>query len=179
MSGREKWRLASAYNSAREPEAAWAKRVILADTKIIDRAKEAVTLFAQAGADWVTVMAGTSKNVIHACCTTAHELGKRVMLDLLDASSPGQSAMEAKTLGVDALLFHQPYEEQDLLTLRDKWEMVKGNSALPIFIAADVRRETIEELTALKPDGLVIGKAITTAEEPAAEAAFFHGDTTP
>ena len=72
---------------------------ILADTKIADRGKEVVTLFANAGADWMTVIAGTGKNVIHTACTTAHDLGKKIMLDLLDASSVGQSALEAKNLG--------------------------------------------------------------------------------
>ena len=55
---------------------------ILADTKIADRGKEVVTLFANAGADWMTVIAGTGKNVIHTACTTAHDLGKKIMLDL-------------------------------------------------------------------------------------------------
>ena len=144
---------------------------ILADTKIADRGKEVATLFANAGADWMTVIAGTGKNVIHTACTTAHDLGKKVMLDLLDASSIGQSALEAKNLGVDALLFHQAYDEEN--TVLDKWDMVKGNSELPIFVAAKIGRESIEEVIKLAPDGIIIGRAITAAENPAQEAAYF------
>ena len=36
--------------------------MILADVKIVDRAKDAVTVFSNAGADWITVMAGASKD---------------------------------------------------------------------------------------------------------------------
>src|SRR5690606_12376783 len=94
---------------------AFPEKIILADTKIVDRGKEIAELFAQAGADWITVMAGTSPHVIHATTTAAHHSNVKVMLDLIDSSSIGQSALEAKNLGADALLFHQPYSEQDSL----------------------------------------------------------------
>src|ERR1700692_1353021 len=57
-------------------------KVILADTKIVDRGKEVADLFATAGADWITVMAGTSPHVIHATTTAAHGENIKVMLDL-------------------------------------------------------------------------------------------------
>jgi 3-hexulose-6-phosphate synthase len=145
---------------------------ILADTKIADRGKEVVTLFANAGADWMTVIAGTGKNVIHMACVTAHDLGKKIMLDLVDANSIGQSAMEAKNLGVDCLLFHQAYDEPETSIL-DKWDLIKGNSDLPIFIAAKIDRGTIEEYIQLRPDGIIIGRSITAAEDPVKEAEYF------
>ena len=94
------------------------------------------------------------------------------MLDLLDASSVGQSALEAKNLGVDALLFHSAYDEQDT-TILDKWDMVKGNSELPVFVSAKIGRESVEEIVKLLPDGIIIGRAITGAENPAQEAQYF------
>ncbi len=150
------------------------QKTILADAKIVDRGKEAVTLFAQGGADWVTVMAGTSRNVIHAVTQTAHEMGKRVMLDLLDAPSLGQSALESKSLGADALLFHVPALADAQVTLSERWDMVKGNTPLPIFIAATVTRENVNEFVAFKPAGLVLSNVITQADNAKEEAAFFH-----
>lgn len=149
------------------------EKTIVADVKIVDRGKQAVTTIAQAGADWITVMAGTSKDVIHSVCATAHDLNKHVMLDLLDACSLGQSALEAKSLGIDALLFHKPYEDDSLLFL-DKWEMIKGNSNLPIFIAGKINRDIAERIKSINPDGLIIGKAITEASNPEDEAKFFY-----
>lgn len=147
---------------------------LLVDAKISDRAKEAVTMFAQAGADWITVMAGTTQNVIHSACTTAHELNKKIMLDLLDSSSLGQSALEAKGLGVDALLFHTPHDEEASLLFLDKWDIVRGNTTLPIFISGKISRTIIDKILSIKPDGTVIGKSIIDAEDPAAEAEFYH-----
>lgn len=150
------------------------QKTILADTKIVDRGKEVTQLFASSGADWVTVMAGTSRNIIHNVAQSAHELGKRVMLDLLDASSLGQSALEAKSLGADAVLFHRPPSADMQVTLSERWDMVKGNTQLPVFIAAPVSRENIHEIIALNPYGLIISSAITQAEDPRQAAEFFH-----
>lgn len=150
------------------------KESLLADSKIIDRGKDAANIIFDAGADWVTVMSGTSKDVIHAVATAAHELNKKVMLDLVDSSSPGQSALEAKSFGIDAILFHQTYDEKQTLLFLDKWDMVKGNTQLPIFISARINRDTIEKILELKPDGVVIGKSITGAINPEEEAKFFY-----
>jgi len=148
-------------------------KIILADSKIIDRGKEATIILSQGGTDWITIMAGTSKDVIHSTCTAAHELGKKVMLDLLDSSSLGQSALEAKSLGADALLFHKPHDEEDSLIFLDKWDMVRGNTNLPIFISGKINRDIIHKIIAIQPDGIIIGKSITDAANPGQEAAFF------
>lgn len=150
------------------------KKIIFVDSKIADRGKEAVTLFAQAGADWVTIMAGTGKDVVHIGCATADKYNIKVMLDLIDSSSIGQSALEAKNLGASALLFHQPSDEQESLTFLDKWDMAKENTTLPIFISSKIRRENIEQVLTIKPDGLIIGKSIVEAENPALEAQYFY-----
>jgi 3-keto-L-gulonate-6-phosphate decarboxylase len=152
---------------------AFPQKTLLADAKLVDRSKDSVTLFAQAGADWITVMAGAGRNVIHTACTVAHELGKKIMLDLLDASSLGQSALEAKSLGVDALLFHKPAEEDEQLLFTDRWEMVRGNTPLPIFVSAPVTRETIAEILSIGAAGIAISNAIVRADNPKQEAAYF------
>lgn len=147
---------------------------ILIDTKIIDRGRTIVPVLATAQPNWITVMAGTSNQVIHATCTTAHANNINVMMDLLDSGSVGQSAMEAKNLGVDALLFHQSYEEEDSLVFMERWDMIKGNTELPIFVSAKIAQHNINEIVAFAPDGIVIGKSITDAENPAQEAEHFY-----
>lgn len=148
-------------------------KTLMADAKIVDRGKQAIKLLSDAGADWFTVMAGTSKNVIHTVSTVAGDANKKVMLDLIDACSLGQSALEAKSMGIDALLFHKPYEE-DSLEFLDKWDMVRGNSDLPIFVSGKVSRDIVEKVKAIAPDGIVISKAITDADNPEEEAKFYH-----
>jgi 3-keto-L-gulonate-6-phosphate decarboxylase len=149
-------------------------KTLLADSKIADRGAEAASIFAHAGADWITVMAGTTNEVIHSTCNAAHKANLKVMLDLIDGCALGQSAMEAKNLGVNALLFHQPHDEPESPVLLDRWEMVRGNTTLPIFISAKIKRTNIQKILSIKPDGLVIGKSITEAENPREEAQFFY-----
>lgn len=150
------------------------KKILFVDTKIVDRGRDATSIFSQAGADWVSVVAGTSREVIHGACSKAHDLGKKVALDLIDAGAPGQEALEAKSLGVDALLFHQPYDKGESLIFLEEWEMVRGNTTLPIFVSAKITRETIDQILTIKPDGIIIGKAIMDSSDPAAEAKFFY-----
>ena len=100
-------------------------------------------------------------------------MNRKVMLDLIDAASPGQSALEAKSLGADAILFHQPHDADDKTLIADDWGMVKGNTDLPIYISAHIDRENINEIIAMEPYGLCIGKTISEANDPAAEVEFF------
>ena len=147
--------------------------VILADIKIVDRGREVVSLLENGGANWLTVIAGGNKSAIHSACTAAHDYKKNVMMNLMDVDFVGQAALEAKSLGADALLFHKVYVESEAPTFKDKWEMIKGNSSLPVFISAKITRENIDQIIELKPDGIVVGESITLAENPAEEAKFF------
>lgn len=149
------------------------QKQLLADAKIIDRSKDATPIFAHAGADWITIMAGADKNVIHTGCTVARSLGKKIMLDLSDASSPGQAALEAKSLGVDALIFHKPSVEDEHVSFLDRWEMVKGNTNLPIFISAHITRENIADVLSIGASGIIIGGAVVNAADPLQELAYF------
>ena len=149
------------------------EKTLLADTKIVDHGKEVAELFAQAGANWITVMAGTSPHVIHAATTAAHNANAKVLLDLIDSSSIGQSAMEAKNMGADALLIHQPYSVEESLIFLDKWDMVKGNTSLPIFVSAKINRDNIDKIISLKPDTIIVGVDITQSENNDTESLFF------
>ena len=166
--------LNSGVATVREFRKEFPEHKLFADTKIIDRGRDIATLFAEAGADWISIMGGTSKEVIHGACTKAHDMGKKVMLDILDANSPGQAALESKSLGVDAIMFHQPFDQGESVFFLEDWTMVRGNTKLPIFISAKIGRENIDQIIALKPDGIIIGRAITKSDDPITEAQFFY-----
>ena len=147
---------------------------ILADTRILDNGKTSMHVFITHKPNWITVMAGAQNETIHAVSSTAHEMRIKVMMNLLDAAAIGQSAMEAKNLGVDALVFHQVYTERDQITFLDKWDMVKENTKLPVFIATNITRTTIKEIIALQPDGIVINASVLDVKKPEVEAKFFY-----
>lgn len=147
---------------------------LIVDTKILDRGKTITNIFAQSGCKWVTVMAGTSNAVIHSVCAAANEAGLKVLLDLLDETSPGQSALEAEKLGVSALLFHSAHDEKEEFLFLDQWEMVRGNTSLPIFVSAKINRNNVDNIIKLKPEGIIVGTTIVTAENPEKEAQYFY-----
>jgi 3-hexulose-6-phosphate synthase len=148
------------------------EKTLICDTKIIEYEKEMVQLAAKAGSDWINVLASNNNNVIHNACNAAHNLGKKIILDLVSASSFGQMAVEAKSLGADAILFHTlPDENQTFL---DRWDMVKGNTDLPVFISTCINRNNVHEIIKAEPAGIVIGYAITRAKNPAEEAQYFY-----
>jgi 3-keto-L-gulonate-6-phosphate decarboxylase len=96
------------------------------------------------------------------------------MLNLVDASSLGQIALEAKSLGVDALVFHKPLESTTEMEFLEDWEMVRGNTDLPIYVSGPINRDNIHQVLQLSPDGIIIENAIIHAENPAEEAEYFH-----
>lgn len=153
-------------------------KIILADTKIVDRGQEITEIYSKTGVKWITVLSGTSNEVIHRVCSEAEKNGILVMLDTVDSISPGQSALDAKNLGIDAILFHKAHdqnlEKNQSLQFLDEFDLLKENSDLPIFIAACTHRENIEKIIAAKPYGIIIGSAITEAQDPAAEAKFYY-----
>lgn len=153
---------------------AFSKNIIFVDSKIVDRAKNSSEIMHKAGADWLSVMAGTSNQVIHTVCTVAHENKQKVVLDLLDSNALGQSAMDAKSMGVDMLMLHQASDELDPSELADAWEMVSGNTDLPIFVSAKINRDNIHNVLTMKPAGIIIGRSITNAQNPAVEAEFYR-----
>jgi 3-hexulose-6-phosphate synthase len=146
---------------------------ILADAKLVDRVNVAVPLFCEDAADYLTVLAGTSDTSIQQATQLAHSFDTLVMLDLLDAYSMGQSALDAEMLGVDCILFHKAHEESDAIGIIDLWQEVRGNTRLPIFISGGIDQESVEKITDLKPNGVVIGSAITMADNPAKQAEYF------
>lgn len=148
------------------------EKIIICDTNIVEFEKEIVALMTKSGCDWITVLAGASTNVIHNSCMSAHNAGKRVMIDLIDLPSAGQISVDAKSLGADALIVHNT--ETNPYAFLDRWDMVKGNTTLPVFISTHITRESIQEMVNLDPAGIVIGDAITQAEKPREEAKYFY-----
>ena len=149
-------------------------KTIVTDTKIIDRGEEIVKIMSKAGTDWVTVMGGTNKDVLYTVARAAERYKVKVMVDLIDATAPGQTAMEAQGFGGDAILMHKPHDEGDSLSFLDQWDLVRGNSKLPVFISAKIDRSNVGKVIDLKPDGIIIGQSITDADNPEQEAKHFY-----
>ncbi len=155
-------------------KATFPNKELFVETQIVSHAQDIVPMCIKAGADWVSVMAGTTQEIIHGVSILASQKKKFVTLDLLDANSIGQAAMDAKKLGVDALLYHNIYDHQDEASFAmEEWDDLRGNSNLPIYITSNIDRNNINFIISLQPDVIVIGKTITMVANPAEEAEFY------
>ncbi|MBV8660904.1 MAG: orotidine 5'-phosphate decarboxylase [Candidatus Dependentiae bacterium] len=147
---------------------------LFVETQIVSQAQDIVPMCIKSGADWVSAMGGTTQQVIHSASTLAHQKNKFIMLDLIDANSIGQAAMDAKRLGVDALLYHNIYDNQNEAAFAmEEWDDLRGNTNLPIYIRSNIDRNNINFIISLQPDTIVIGKTITHKLNPTEEAEFY------
>ena len=147
---------------------------IYADAKIAEKGEHAVTIFAQAGAKYISVLAGAPYSIIKKAATTAAEYNARIVLDFVNATSIGQAAIDAKTLGASALFLHRRSPAStNLADLENDWQQIRDNCNLPIFIEGKINQEILKQLVTLKPEVVVVGSAITEASNPAQEAKNF------
>ena len=146
---------------------------LLVEAQLIERPQETVELFSDAGVQWISVMAGAGQKVITTACSTARDKGTKIIIDLADASSVGQSALDAKRFGASALSFHKPSIDDSRVPFIDRWHMVKGNTELPVFISAHISRENVGEILELESSGIIIGTSIVTKENPLEETIYF------
>jgi 3-hexulose-6-phosphate synthase len=156
-------------------KATFPNKELFVETQIVSHAQDVVPMCLKAGADWISVMAGTTQEMIHGVSILAsQQKNKFVTVDLLDASSIGQAAMDAKRLGADAILYHNIYDHQDEASFAmEEWDDLRGNTNLPIYITSNIDRNNINFIISLNPDVIVIGKTITTMINPAEEAEFY------
>jgi 3-hexulose-6-phosphate synthase len=149
------------------------EKELFADLKLISRVEEVINEYCKAGTNTISVLAGTTNNIIQLATKIAHENKVQIALDLSDAFSMGQSAMDSAALDVDKIIFHGPHESHNLEKLLEEWENVFGNTKTPIFVEGAITKENIGKILELKPYGIIIGKAITQANEPAQAAEDF------
>jgi len=160
-------------NAIRTFKTTFPDKDIFVEAKIVEKATEAVTLFAQAGANYVSVLAGTYHSTIKKAVDTAKTFDMKVCLDLLDSHSPGQSVVDAKTQGVYGIIMHRGPSSDESFDLESEWPNVRDNTNLPVFIGGKIDESTFEQVIGLKPQGVIIGSAITKAGNPAKMAQYF------
>jgi 3-hexulose-6-phosphate synthase len=143
---------------------------IYVDSKIAARPEDSVNLFTKAGAHYISVLAGVHNNIIQKACTAARQSEVNIVLDCIDDPQIGQSAADAKALGVSSLLIHRNIFNKEEDSIEREWDQVRGNTDLPIFIKGNISKAILPKIISLKPKGIVVGSAITHTDNPEQEA---------
>ncbi len=143
---------------------------IVCDGKTMDAGRLELEAAAKAGATWGTVLGVASDSTIRECVEAGANYGIRVLVDLLGVSDPAARAREVEAMGADAVNVHCPIDEQ--VRGGDPFEVLKAVRAavrIPVTVAGGITPRTAPRAVAAGADVVIVGGAITKAED--AEAA--------
>lgn len=149
-------------------------KALAIDSRISSRGEDSAKLLCESGVNTFSALAGTYHSIIQDATKVARSYNIKVILDFINSHSLGQSAIEAKTLGADAVLFHRSFLPEENKEFFSQWQEVKANTNLPIFIKGRISKKILQELLPLKPHGFIIGSSITFSSNPRQEAREFH-----
>ncbi len=142
--------------------------ILLADLKIMDAGKEEATLAFEAGADLITVLGVTQNATVCQALSAAEHFGKQIVVDMMQVLEPTQRSRELLSMGCHFLCFHTAHDMQAAGTVpwSDLQKLREALADAPLAIAGGIGLTTLDAVLPLKPDIVVVGGAITQADEP-------------
>lgn len=150
----------------RDIKKAYPDKVLVADMKTCDAGQhEAIQAF-EAGADITTVMAFSADKTITATLEVAKDYGKRVMVDLLGITDRAR-LIELQNLGVTLVSLHYGKDMQlDGEMGDDFFSLTESLPGMEVAIAGGINQNSLAGLLGKRLDTIIIGSAITGAENP-------------
>lgn len=160
--------------SVREMKKNFPAKMIVADIKTIDNARYEFEMCFEAGADVATVMGLSPLVTIEACMEVAKRYNKLVMIDLLNTTE--QQKRDLLQYKDAVFCEHVSKDQQEELGASNHGAGSRNFYAPTMTIAAagGITLDSLESLRkTLNPSVVIIGSAITKAENPAEAAAKF------
>lgn len=158
--------------AVRWARAAYPGKAILADLKIMDAGEAEAAIAFEAGAGVVTVLGAAADATVCGAVRAARQHGGQIMADLVQVSDPVARGRALLALGCDLLCVHTAHDlqgggETPLAALR--WL----REALPdaaLAVAGGITLRTIDAALSAAPAVVIVGSAITGADNPAQAA---------
>lgn len=161
-------------DSVREMKQAFPTKTIVADIKTIDNARYEFEMCFEAGADVATVMGVSPLVTIDACMEVAKRYNKIVMIDLLNTTE--QQKMDLMKYKDAVFCEHISKDQQEELGASNHSAVDSSfyDPEMTIAAAGGITLDSLDLLRkTLNPSIVIIGSAITKAENPAEAAAKF------
>ena len=141
---------------------------VLADLKIADAGEYEAKIGFEAGADIVTVLGFTHDTTIQKALNQARAYDRKVMVDLIAVDDVQKRAREVDTMGAHYVCVHTASDMQaqgvnSLLQLKLVHPMLKHAK---MAVAGGVRPEILPQITAHRPEVVIVGKYITGHPDP-------------
>ena len=156
-------------NAVRELKKAFPDKLVVADMKIMDVGGMETEMAIKAGAGLVTVLGAADDGTVREAVEAARKYGGKVMVDLIAVADKPARAKQAEALGAHYVGLHVGVDEQ--MQGRSPVEMVRAIRAattLPIAVAGGLTSETLAPLIQAGADVLIVGGAITKAQDATA-----------
>lgn len=153
----------------RELRTLFPEKLILADMKTCDAGKHEARQAFEAGADITTVMAFSSDVTIKDTMQAAREMGKQVMVDLLEVHSRARIE-ELKDLGVQLVSLHVGKDQQTVGKFNTELFSLVSGFDFKVAVAGGINLDNVREIAGHKPDIIIAGSSLTGAKDPAAAA---------
>ncbi|MFN0208109.1 MAG: 3-hexulose-6-phosphate synthase [Planctomycetota bacterium] len=150
------------------PASKYPKLQIVCDTKTMDAGRVEFEAAAKAGAHIATVLASASDSTILDCVETARNYGIKVQVDLINVNDIAARARQCAGMGVDIIGVHCGIDQQ--MTGRDPFEQLRAVRAVAncdVAVAGGINSETAAKAAAAGADIIIVGGAITKAENAA------------
>ncbi len=157
---------AEGAEAVRRLRAAFPDHVIVADTKTNDAGRLEMEIAAKAGANVATVMGLASPSTIEECVECGRNYGIDVEVDLMEVADPEAVAAKAEEWGAAYVSVHCPIDEQ--MRGGDPFERlrrVRRRVGIRVAVAGGINSETAPVAVSSGADVVIVGGAITKAED--------------
>jgi 3-hexulose-6-phosphate synthase len=143
---------------------------LLADFKIMDAGELEAGIAFEAGANMVSVLGVAPDATISGAAAAARRSGGTIMIDLMQVADPLVRARQCLALGCDYFCVHTAHDagsESPLNLMRPLRNQLPG---VRLAAAGGINLTNIDSIAAFRPATIVVGSAITGADDPAAAA---------
>ncbi len=147
------------------------EKTIIADMKTIDTGELEVSLAAEAGADIVSILGHSADKTIEEAVKISKKYNIKIISDLITVSEPYDSVERLEDLGVDYIGIHTGIDQQKTgKSPLKELKPVLDKATVPIAIAGGLEAENSAKAIEEGASIVIVGSAITKAEDPAKEA---------
>ena len=158
-------------DAVRKLREAFPEKKIVADMKTADTGRLEMEAAAKAGADYAIVLGAASESTIREAIEVGKSYGLGIGVDLLGIEEPEPRVERLAQWGAAFLSVHCPVDVQ--MRGGSPFEMLERLARvtdLPLAVAGGLNSETAPKAVAAGASIIVIGGAITKAEDPARAA---------
>lgn len=145
---------------------------VVADLKVVDGGPFEAQLAVDAGAALLTVLATASDATVRGVLEVAHAANVEVAADLLGVHDLPQRVPELERLGVDYLGVHAGTDARAAgdSSLMSEIGLVTASSRMELVVAGGLNVNSLPGVLGYHPAIVVVGSAITGADDPVAAA---------